>query len=141
LIKFLLLLSASLSLQSALALPLSSVLASNYHVATESYELAEQFNTNTVLNDFAYKRFPHSKLQSSLLTLLQKNNDGYLITHVFLNNIIKLDISLNQVKAQSQSNQSYQTQVSSHTHILGIQNTEYNQKNSYQAKLQLQQTS
>lgn len=139
--KFLLLLSASLSLQSALALPLSSVLASNYHIATESNELAEQFNSNTVLNDFAYKQFTHSKLQISLLSLLQQNNDDILIIHVFLCEINKLDINLMQIEAQTQVRLSYQAQLSIHTHIQGAQNTLYSQKNSYQAKLQLQQTS
>jgi len=141
LVRFLLLLSASLSLQSALALPLSSVLASNHHIATESNELAEQFNSNTVLNDFAYKQFKHSKLQTSLLSLLQQNNDDILIIHIFFCEINKLDINLMQIETQIQVSQSYQAQLSIHTHILGAQNTLYSQKNSYQAKLQLQQTS
>ncbi len=141
LIKFLLLLSASLSLHSALALPLSSVLASNYHVATENTKRTEQFNANTVLNDFTYKQFTHSKLQTSLLSLLQQNNDDILITHIFLNEINKHDINLIKIEAKSQVSQSYQAQLSIHTHILGVQNTAYSQKNSYQAKLQQQQTS
>jgi len=141
LIKFLLLLSASLSLHSALALPLSSVLASNYHAVSESNELTEPFDANTALNDFSYRLFTHSKLQSSLLTLLQQNNDDYLVIQVFLSQINKLDSDLAQINAQSQVKQLYQEQVNTHIYILGAENTLYSQKTSYQAKLQQQQTS
>jgi len=141
LVKLLLLLSASLSLHSALAVPLSSVLEKNYHAVAVSDNKVNLFNSNTVLNDFAYKQFTHSKLQTSLLSLLQQTNDDTLIIHVFLCEINKLDINLMQIEAQTQVRQLYQAQLSIHTHILGAQNTLYSQKNSYQAKLQLQQTS
>lgn len=140
LIKFLLLLSASLSVHSALALPLSSVLASNYHTVSKSDKRAEQFNASTKLNDFAYKQFSHSKLQSSLLNLLEQNNDESIIIQVFLREVIKFDISSYQVIAQTQARQSYQAQLSAHIRILGIQNSLYSQKNSYKAKLQQQKT-
>jgi hypothetical protein len=141
LIKFLLLLSASLSLHSALALPLSSVLESNYHAVAESNEEVEEFNTNIALNDFAYKQFTHSKLQSGLLTLLRQNNDDDFIIQVLLSQINRLDIDLAQIDTQSQIKRSYQEQVSTHTYILSIENTSYRQKTSYQAKLQQQHTS
>jgi len=140
-IKFLLLFSASLSLHSALALPLSSVLASNYHAVAESDELAQPFNTNIPLNDFAYKQLTQSKLQLSLLTLRQQNNDDLLIIQRLLELIYRLDNDLRETNTQSQLKQSYQAQVSTYTHILGAQNTLYSQKNSYQAKLQQQRTS
>jgi len=141
LIKFLLLLSASLSVHSALALPLSSVLEKNYYLVANSEEAVEQFNANTVLNDFAYKQFTHSKLQSSLLRLLQQNNDDYLVIQVFLSQINRLDIDLAHIYSQSEAKQSYQAQVNTHTYILGVENTLYSQKISYQAKLQQQYSS
>ncbi len=140
-IKLLLLLSASLSVHSAIALPLSSVLEKNYHAVAESDKEVEQFNANAVLNNFTTKQLSHTKLQASLLSLLQKNNDVCHIIHTFLSEINKLDIKLIQLEAQSQVRQSYQEQLGSHIHILGIQNSLYSQKNSYQAKLQQQQVS
>ncbi len=141
LIKFLLLLSASLSVHSALALPLSSVLDSNYHAVSKSDKRTEQLNNSIVLNHFTYKQFTHSKLQSSLLTLLEQMNDDILIVHVFLSEISKLDINLTQLDAQLVAKQSYQSQVNTHLYILGVENTLYSQKPSYQAKLQQQQIS
>ncbi|WP_019026628.1 hypothetical protein [Colwellia piezophila] len=139
LIKFLLLLCASLSVHSALALPLSSVLASNYHAATDSVDLAEQFNTSTVLNDLAYQPSVQSKLQKSLLTLLQQEHNYRLNTALFLAAMFAADIDIAQVNVQTLIRLAYQEQLITHTYIQGRQNALYTQKSCYQAKLQYQQ--
>jgi len=141
LIKFLLLLSASLSLHSALAVPLSSVLEENYYAVAISDKSVKSFNNKITLNAFSYQQFSQSKLPTSLVLLLQEKHDDSLFLQALLCEISKLDIDLAQLDAQSVAKQSYQTQFSTHLHILARQNTLYSQKNSYQAKLQLQQTS
>jgi len=141
LIKILLLLSASLSIHSALAMPLSSLLASNHHVVRYSDKLAKPFNTISTLSDFSSQQLSQSKLPTSLVLLLQEKNDVSLLLQHFLDDVIKIDIKQNQVAAQSEVRQSYQAQLSSHLQILARQNSLYSQKNSYQAKLQQQQTS
>jgi hypothetical protein len=141
LIKFLLLLSASLSVHSAIALPLSAALAHNYHAVAQSDKDTVHFNTKSVFTHFSYKQYTHSKLQASLLTLLQQNPDDKLIYALFIESLNALNRDLEQINTQSEVRQLYQEQVDTHSYILGVENTSYRQKISYQAKRQLQQTS
>ena len=138
-IKLVLLLCASLSLHSALALPLSSVLASDYHAVTHSDELAGQLNTNSALKHFSHQQNPQSKLHASLLLLLQESPNDYLVHVLFMTAINVLDIDFSQNNAKITTKLSYQTQRVTHITILGTHNALYTQKNSYQAKLQSQQ--
>ena len=150
LIKFLLLLSTSLSLHSTLALPLSTALAENYQAVTQSDELAGQHNTNAVLSNFTSKHLTdkhftdkqrsHSTLQKSLLTLLQQTPNDSLVYKLFISAINALDINITHVDAQSDAKQLYQEQQSVYADILGTQHTSYTQKNCYKAKLQRQQS-
>jgi len=140
LIKLLLLVSASLSVHSALALPLSSVLANNYHAIAQIDKNAGHFNTGSVFTHFSYKLYSHSKLQASLLKLLQQNPDDKLAYALFIDSVNALNRDLNQINTQSEVRQLYQEQVDTHSYILGVENSLYRQKINYQAKLQLQQT-
>jgi len=139
LIKLLLLLSSALSLHSALALPLSSVLLNDYYTATDSVELKEQINSCTVLNDFTTKQSVQSKLQTSLLTLLQQEHNDNRVLTLFIAAVNALDIDVSQLNAQAIIQQAYQEQLTTHNHIQAKQNALYNQKTCYQAKLQYQQ--
>jgi len=139
LIKFILLLSASLSVHSALALPLSSVLASNYHTVTDSVDLTEQFNASTVLNDFAFQQSVQSNLHLSLQTLLQQAHNYSQVSVLFLAALFATDIDIGQVNVQTLTRLAYQEQLITHTYIQGRQNALYTQKPCYQAKLQSQQ--
>ena len=139
LIKFILLLSASLSVHSALALPLSSVLASNYHAVTDSVDLTEQYNASTVLNDFAFQQSVQSNLHLSLQTLLQQEHNYRLVSALFLAAMFAADIDIAQVNVQTLTRLAYQEQLITHTYIQGRQNALYTQKSCYQAKLQSQQ--
>jgi len=141
LIKFLFLLSASLSVHSAIALPLSSALANKYHAIAQSDQNAGHLNTRSVFTHFSYKQYTHSKLQASLLTLLQQNPDNKLVYALFIESINALNRDLDQINTQSEFRQLYQEQVDTHNYILGVENNLYRQKINYQAKLQLQQTS
>ena len=141
LIKFLLLLSASLSVHSAIALPLSSVLANKYHAIAQSDQNTGHLNTKSVFTHFSYKQYTHSKLQASLLTLLQQNPDDKLVYALFIDSVNALNRDLEQINTQSKVRLLYQEQVDTHSSILGVENTSYRQKISYQARLQLQQTS
>ena len=143
LIKFLLLLSTSLSLHSAFALPLSTALAEDYQAVVQSDELAGQHNTNAVLSNFTDKHFTdkqrsHSTLQKSLLTLLQQTPHDSLVYKLFISAINELSLNITQVHAQSFTKQLYQEQQSVYADILGTQHTSYTQKNCYKAKLQRQ---
>lgn len=138
-IKLVLLLCASLSLHSALALPLSSVLASDYHAVTHSDELAGQLNTNSALKNFSHQQNPQSKLHASLLKLLQQSPNDYLVHVLFMTTANVLDAYFSQSDARRTTKLSYQTQRVTHITILGTHNALYTQKNSYQAKLQSQQ--
>lgn len=140
LIKFLLLLSASLSLHSSLALPLSSVLASKYHAVTDSIELSEQIHFSTALNDFAAKQAVQSKLQTSLLTLLQQEHNDNLVLTIFIAAVNELNISIVQLNTQTLTQQTYQEQLTTYTHVQGRKNSLYTQMPYYQAKLQRQQS-
>jgi hypothetical protein len=137
-IKLVLLLCASLSLHSALALPLSSVLASNYHAVIQSDELAGQYNTNSALKRFSYQQNPRSKLQTSLLKLQEDSPNDDLIHSLFLTTLNILEYGLSQSDTQLIVKLSYQTQRLTYTAMLGTQNALYTQKSSYQAKLQSQ---
>jgi hypothetical protein len=137
--KFLLLLSAFLSLHSALALPLSSVLASKYHAVAEVTDLNSTTQTPIAFIDAYDKQAPQSKLQVSLLTLLQQNDNDNLVMTLFLATINELDTVIVQYDAQSLARQSYQVQLTTHTTIQGKQNTLYTQKPCYQATSQYQQ--
>ena len=150
LINILMLLSASLSLHSALALPLSSVLEKNYQEVATSNVSVKPYKENTTLSDFAYQqsgnqKLSQSKLPTSLRLLLQENTDHSLLLQSLLCEVITLTINHNQAiqskLRQSQLRQSYLAQLSAHTDIIGQQNTLYSQKNSYQAKLEQQRTS
>ncbi|PKG82454.1 hypothetical protein CXF85_13270 [Colwellia sp. 75C3] len=139
LIKFLLLLSASLSLHSALAVPLSSLLASKYHAVAESTDLTNTLNNHTdSIEDYNRQTAP-SKRKISLLTLLQQDDNDNLARTLFIATINELATDLVLYDAQSLARQSYQEQLTTHTHIQGTQNTLYAQKPCYQAKLQYQQ--
>jgi len=139
LIKFILLLSTFLSLHSALALPLSSVLANKYHALSNSKDLVEQVNLKTSLNEFADMQTSPSKLQASLLTLLQQEHNDSLVKLLFLAEIIALDSDVELLNAQTLSQQKYLAQHTIYKSIQGIQNSLYAQKSCYQAKLQRQQ--
>ena len=139
LIKLLLLLSASLSLHSALALPLSSVLANKYYAVTDPADLAEQFNASTVLNDFTYRKSVQSNLHLSLQTLLQQEHNYSQVSALFLAAMFAADIDIAQVNVQTLTRLAYQEQLITHTYIQGRQNALYTQKSCYQAKLQSQQ--
>ncbi|MCJ8296181.1 MAG: hypothetical protein MJK15_17400 [Colwellia sp.] len=139
LIKFILLLSASLSVHSALALPLSSVLASNYHAVTDSVDLTEQYNASTVLNDFAFQQSVQSNLHLSLQTLLQQEHNYSQVSALFLAAMFAADIDIAHVNVQTLARLAYQEQLITHTYIQGRQNALYTQKSCYQAKLQSQQ--
>ena len=133
--KFLLLLSASLSIHSALALPLSSVLSKNYHVVAPSIEHSEQRFDEVALQDFSYHKRITPQLQKSLLALFNKNqNDNRVITF-FLITLNQLDLDV----TQSLVTHTYQNQRITYTYIQGKQNTLYAEKPSYHAKLQSQQ--
>ncbi|KGJ94958.1 hypothetical protein [Colwellia psychrerythraea] len=143
LIKFILLLCASLSVHSALALPLSSLLATNYYATTDSVVLVEQINANTKLNDFISPQYNQSKLQKSLLTLLQQEHNYRLVMRLYLRLVNELDIDIvqknAQITAQAMIQQTYQTQLSIHIGIQARHNALYTQKPSYQAREQHQQ--
>jgi len=141
LIKLLLLVSASLSVHSAIALPLSSALANKYHAIAQSDKNTGDFNTKSVFTHFSYKQYSHSKLQASLLKLLQQNPDDKLVYALFIDSVNALNRDLDQINTQSEVRQLYQEQVDTHSYILGVENNLYRQKINYQAKLQLQQTS
>jgi hypothetical protein len=141
LIKLLLLVSASLSVHSAIALPLSSVLANKYHAIAQIDKGAQHLNTKSVFTHFSYKRYSHSKLQASLLKLLQLNPSDKLAYALFIDSVNALNHDLEQINAQAEVRQLYQEQVDTHTYILGVENTLYRQKINYQAKRQLQHTS
>ena len=139
LIKFLLLLSASLSLHSALAVPLSSLLANKYHAIAESTDLTNTLNNYTdSIEDYNRQTAP-SKRKISLLTLLQQDDNDNLARTLFIATINELATDLVNYSAQSLARQSYQEQLTTHTHIQGTQNALYAQKPCYQAKLQYQQ--
>ncbi|PKI13909.1 hypothetical protein [Colwellia sp. 12G3] len=141
LIKFLLLLSASLSLHSALAVPLSSLLASKYHAVAESTDLTNTLNNHTDSIEDYNRQAALSKRKISLLTLLQQddNDNDNLASTLFIATINELTTDLVLYDAQSLARQSYQEQLTTHTHIQGTQNALYAQKPCYQAKLQYQQ--
>lgn len=137
--KFLLLLSAFLSLHSVLALPLSLVLASKYHAVVEAPDLTSITQKRIDFIDASDKQTVQSKLQVSLLTLLQQDdNSDNLVMTLFLATINELDTVIGQYDAQSLARQSYQVQLTTHTTIQGRQNTLYTQKPCYQAKSQYQ---
>ncbi len=143
--NILLLLSASLSLHSALALPLSSVLDKGYQEVATSNVSVKPYKEKTTLIYFAYQQLSQSKLPTSLRLLLQENTDHSLLLQNLLCEVLTLSINHNQAiqskLRQSQLRQSYLSQLSAHTDIIGQQNTLYSQKNSYQAKLEQQRTS
>lgn len=141
LIKFLLLLSASLSVHSAIALPLSSALAVNYHAIAQSDNNEGHLNTKSVFTHFSYKQYTHSRLQASLLKLLQQNPSDKLAYALFIGSINTLNRDLEHINTQSEVRQLYQEQVNTHTYILGVENTFYSHKINYQAKLQQQYAS
>ena len=139
LIKFLLLLSASLSLHSALALPLSSVLASNYHAEADAADITKPFDASTSLNDFSGKQNSLSTLSASLRILLQQEHNNQLVNVLVLVEILATDSNVRQVNTQTLARQSYQEQLTTYMHIQGAQNALYAQNPCYQAKLQHQQ--
>lgn len=133
--KFLLLLSASLSIHSALALPLYSVLSKNYNVVAPSVEHSEQRFDKVALQEFSYHQRITPQLHKSLLILLQQDHNNNRIIAFFI-------IALNQLGLEvthALIKQTYQDQLITHTHIQGKQNTLYVEKPSYHANLQSQQ--
>ena len=139
LIKFLLLLSASLSLHSALAVPLSSLLANKYYAIAESTVLTNTLNNHIDSIEVHDRQTAPSKRKISLLTLLQQDDNDNLARTLFIATINELATDLVLYDAQSLARQSYQEQLTTHTHIQGTQNALYTQKPCYQAKLQYQQ--
>lgn len=136
--KFLLLLCAALSLHSALALPLSSALATSYHSATDGVVLPEELNANTTLNAFALKQNSQSRLLLSLQALQQKSHGDNIALTLFIATFNELEFDVSHCNIQKLAQQSYQEQRITHTHIQGRQNTLYAQSPSYQAQLQRQ---
>ena len=120
--------------------PLSTVLPNDYYAVTDSIDLIEQINSSTVLNDFAAKQAVQSKLQTSLLTLLQQDNHDDLVIRLFLAAVNDLDIDIAQTKTQAIAQQAYQQQLTTHTYIQGTQNALYTQTPYYQARIQYQQS-
>jgi hypothetical protein len=126
---------------SALALPLSSVLANNYHAIAQIDKDAGHLNTKSVFTHFSYKQYNHSRLQASLLTLFQQIPDDKLTYALFIDSVNAFNHDLEQINTQSEVRQLYQEQVDTHSYILGVENSVYRQKINYQAKLQLQHAS
>jgi len=116
LIKFLLLLSAPLSVHFALALPLSSVLANNDHAVAKGDKDTGHFNTKSVFTHFVYKHYIHSKSQASLLKSLQQNPDDKLAYALFIDSVNTLNRELDQINTQSEIRQLYQEQVDTHSY-------------------------
>lgn len=140
LLKLLVLLSASLSLHSALALPLSSLLASKYDVVSRSNKNINNLNNFVALNHFNYQQPSQLALANKLLLLLKEKRSDNLFFQVVLDKIITLAIQRKQEVTKSQVKHCYQTQCNAHLSILAHQNTFYSKNNDYQAKLQQQRS-
>ena len=141
LLKLLVLLSASLSLHSALALPLSSLLASKYDVVSRSNKNINNLNNFVALNHFNYQQPSQLALANKLLLLLKEKRSDNLFFQVVLDKIITLAIQRKQEVTKSEVKHCYQTQCNAHLSILAHQNTFYSKNNDYQAKLQQQRAS
>lgn len=138
LIKFLVLLSASLSLHSALALPLSAVLDTKYHAVSQNY--AEQFTQFDWLCNCNHQQPSRLTVAKSLLLFLQAKHTKHLCFQALLAEIITLQRHQQQTATQSTVKHSYQKQLNKYLHILADKNSLYSQSNSYKAKLQRQKT-
>lgn len=141
LIKFLVLLSASLSLHSALAFQLSSVLGSNYYAVSESNNTIKQFDSDITLHDFNDLYFSELRLANNLLLLLKEKHGDHLFFQALLGEIITSDLQRKERAIDSQGKHCYQLQCNAYLNILAHQNTLYSKKSSYQAKLQQQRAS
>ncbi len=141
LLKFLILLSASLSLHSALALPLSSLLASKYDVVSQSNKNINNLNNFVALNHFNYQQPSQLALANKLLLLLKEKRSDNLFFQVVFDKIITLAIQRKQEVTKSQVKHCYQGQCNAHLSTLAYQNTFYSKNNDYQAKLQQQRAS
>ncbi len=141
LIKFLVLVSASLSLHSALALPLSSLLESKYHAFSQSNKTTKQFDNDITLKEFNKQHSSQLTLVNKLPLFLKEKHSKNLFFHARLSEIITLAILQNQQVTQYQVKHYYQLQCNAHLDILAYQNTLYSKKNCYQAKLQQQRAS
>lgn len=140
LLKLLVLLSASLSLHSALALPLSSLLASKYDVVSQSNKNINNLNNFVALNHFNYQQPSQLALENKLLLLLKEKRSDNLFFQVVLDKIITLAIQRKHEVTKSQVKHCYQRQCNAHLSILAHQNTFYSKNNDYQAKLQQQRS-
>lgn len=140
LLKLLVLLSASLSLHSALALPLSSLLASKYDVVSQSNKNINNLNNFVALNHFNYQQPSQLALANKLLLLLKEKRSDNLFFQVVLDKIITLAIQRKQEVTKSQVKHCYQRQCNAHLSILAYQNNFYSKNNDYQAKLQQQRS-
>tara|TARA_B100000767_G_C19536135_1_gene438711 strand:- start:120 stop:563 length:444 start_codon:yes stop_codon:yes gene_type:complete len=141
LIKFLVLLSASLSLQSALAFELSSVLGSNFYAVSKSNNTIKQFDSDITLHAFNDLHFSELTLANNLLLLLKEKHDDHLLFQALLGEIITSDLQRKEQVIDSHDKHCYQTQCNAYLNILAHQNTLYSKKSSYQAKLQQQRAS
>jgi hypothetical protein len=141
LIQFLVLVSASLSLHSALALPLSSQLESKYHAVSQSNKNSNNLYSLVALNHFNYQQPPQLALANKLLLFIKEKRDNNLFFQVLLGEIITIAIQRQQQVTQSQVKHCYQTLCEAHLDILAHRNTLYSKKNSYQAKRQQQRSS
>lgn len=137
-IKFLLLLSASLSGHSALALPLSSALEESYQAVETSNEFAGEINTDSKLKNFSNKQDTHSKSQVSRQNVQRKISQESSLYALFINSINELPVHMCNIMMQSKTLHLYQTQLNTHLHILGTLHALYVQKNSYKTTLQRQ---
>jgi hypothetical protein len=141
LLKLLVLLSASLSLHSALALPLSSLLASKYDVVSQSNKNINNLNNFVALNHFNYQQPSQLALANKLLLLLKEKRSDNLFFQTLLGEIITSDLQRKERAIDSQGKHCYQLQCNTYLNILAHHNTLYSKKNSYQAKLQQQRAS
>lgn len=141
LLKLLVLLSASLSLHSALALPLSSLLASKYDVVSRSNKNINNLNNFVALNHFNYQQPSQLALANKLLLLLKEKRSDNLFFQALLGEIITSDLQRKERAIDSQGKHCYQLQCNAYLNILAHQNTLYSKKSSYQAKLQQQRAS
>ncbi len=139
--QFLVLVSASLSLHSALALPLSSQLASKYHAVSQSNKSINNLNNLVALNHFNFQQQPQLALANKLLLLQKEKRNDNLCFQALLSEVITDDIQRHQHVTQSQIKHSFKTLCKAHLNTLAHQNTLYSKKNCYQAKRQQQRSS